>query len=124
MNARYNAGRGRVHWQDDRHIFAALVSAEYKFSETHRSLDALPGVIGSPIEVVEREIDAEGYACAAPLRFPRVLSDKRAAGVVVYAKSKRDTTLIAYFGDIDSFPITPNGGDIDVAWPEDKLFRL
>lgn len=125
MNARYNAGRGRVLWERDHSILALLVTAAYEFSAAHRTLDAVDHRIGSPIEVSGRSIDGDGYAIAAPLRFPKVPRNERdAAGVVIYRKTGKDTTLIAYYSDIDTFPIPTNGGDIDVAWPEDKLFRL
>lgn len=128
MNTRYDAGRKafglrQIDWAAGE-ISAVLVSPEYKFQPSHRTLDALEGIIGQAIALSGRSVTDDGYMVAAPLRFQKVLSDKRATAVVIFHAAGSRSTLIAYFDDIETFPIQPNGGDIDVEWPEGKLFRL
>ena len=125
MNQRYDAGRrafglARINWATQT-IQAVLVSSLYRFNAGHRTLDAVAGRITDPVDLQGLSVDAEGYALANPISFPRVLADMKAVGCVVF---KLNGPLIAFYDAINGFPLQPNGGDIDVGWPNNKLFRI
>jgi len=125
MNARYNAGRNgfglkRINWETDT-IQAVLISSLYQFSNAHRTLSSVSGKISEPADITGRTVDDEGFALALPVVFPKVLADLKAVGCVIF---KRNAELIAFYDEIDGFPLVANGGDIDLAWPNNKLFRL
>lgn len=68
-----------------------------------------------------------GVADANDVTFSAVTGDESAA-VVIYKDSGVDSSspLIAYIDTATGLPITPNGGDITVAWSNasNKIFKL
>ena len=130
MSGKYNSGRqafgeGTLSWTRDR-IVAQLVSAAYRFNESHAVASTLTGKVGAPVELSAKSI-TKGYARAANLMFARVAGDKVIAVVlhrVPATGSAQAATLIAYLDDIAAFPMMPNGGDILVDLPEQGIFRI
>lgn len=68
-----------------------------------------------------------GVFDAADVTFSSVTGDESEA-LVLYKHTGTDGTsqLIAYIDNAAEFPITPNGGDISVAWSSgaNKIFKL
>ena len=70
---------------------------------------------------------AAGVADANDLTLSAVSGDQCEA-LVIYQHTGVDATaqLVAYIDVATGFPITPNGGDIDIAWDAgaNKIFKL
>ena len=68
-----------------------------------------------------------GVADAADVTFTAVTGDVSEA-IVIYKHTGTETTsqLIAYIDSATGLPVTPNGGDIVVAWDNgaNKIFKL
>ena len=133
-NALYDKGRegfldGSIDWDTDT-IKAVLVdTADYTVNlATHDNLDDVPvgARVGTPQTLGTKTV-AAGVADAADITFPSVTGDPCEA-IVIYADSGVESTsrLIAYIDSATGLPVTPNGGDIDVAWDEgaNKIFKL
>ncbi len=130
MSGKYNEGReaflaGDLSWTRDE-IVAQLVSKEYVFSEGHKARD-LKGRIGKPVSLDGRTSTA-GWAKSKLIVFKAVSGPEVAA--VVFLRETKGQLLIAHIDEIVDaegkpvFPMTPNGGDIEVEAPEKGFFRL
>jgi hypothetical protein len=131
MSSKYNAarrafGEGSLSWTRDR-IVAQLVSAEYKFNETHATDTWLAGRVGDPVELAERSVAATGHVRAKQMIF-RAVRGPQVVALAIYRApgegSKQPRTLIAYIDDVEAFPMMPNGGDILIDMPEQGIFRV
>lgn len=124
LAAREAFGEGALSWTRDR-IVAQLVSAAYVFNELHAAAGDLAGQVGEPIELTEKSMTG-GWAGAAKMVFPQV-SGAEVVAVVFYrqpAGKKQASTLIACMDSVDNFPMTPNGGDIEIDIAGAGIFRL
>lgn len=119
LMARDAFGRGELSWTSDA-IVAQLLSADYRFDEEHASANDLTGEVGDAVAVTGRDTDG-GWARCKALMF-RQVRGKTAVAVVFYRES--DGMLIEYSDSIDSFPMTPNGGDIELEVREPGIFRI
>lgn len=122
MNQRYNAGReafgeGRINWvRDD--VVAYLVSAKYRFSVAHKTVQSLSGIVSGPVLLEKKKI-TDGYASAGQLMFGLVRSEDEIVALVL---AKRDSTLIAYLDEVEGFPLRSSGLDIAITLPKDKPY--
>jgi hypothetical protein len=134
-NALYDAGRnafllGDIDWAAD-DIRAVLIdAADYTVNlSTHDNLDDIPS--GARVATLAASIGGKsgsaGVADANDITFPAVTGDPSEA-VVLYKHTGTETTstLIAYIDSATGLPVTPNGGDINVAWDSgaNKIFKL
>lgn len=112
-------------------VKAVLVdTADYTFSAAHDFLDDVPSGarVGTPQTLGTKSV-TDGVFDAADIAFPSVTGDQCEA-IVIYidrAGAESANELIAY---IDTFasgmPVTPNGGNINVAWDNgaNRIFAL
>lgn len=101
-------------------VTAVLVdTAGYTFSAAHDALNDIPAGarIGTP-QVLAGKTIASGTLNASDITFPTVPAGATAEALVLYVAGASDAAsrLIAYFDTMEGLPVTPNGGDIDVAW--------
>lgn len=128
MNGKYDTARdafgdGTLSWTKDR-IVAQLVSAQYLYSARHRDARDLRGLVGEAVELSGKSI-AAGWVKASSLVFRQVSGPEVVALVIRrQADEEMRKTLIVYLGDVDRFPIKPNGGDIQVDIPSGGIFRV
>lgn len=133
-NALYDAGRegfldGSVDWDTD-DIRAILVDAgAYTVNlATDKFLSSIAG--GARIAVssaLASKTVTAGVADAADVTFTAV-SGVSVEAIVIYKHTGSDATarLVAYIDSGTGLPVTPNGGDITVAWDNgaNRIFKL
>lgn len=123
---------GDLDWAADT-IKLLLVEATYAptSSTTHDFLDDIPSgdrVSGSVSSAFSSKTATGGTADAADVVLTAVPAGTAATALVIYKDTGSEATsrLIAYIDSYSGLPITPNGGDITVTWPNgaNKIFTL
>ena len=133
-NALYDKGReaflaGGVAWATD-NIKAVLIdTADYTVNlATHQYLSDIPAVarVATCANFASKTTTA-GVADAGDITFTAVIGDPSEA-LAIYKDTGTATTsaLIAYIDTATGLPVTPNGGDIIVAWDNggSRIFKL
>lgn len=112
----------------DTATLAALLvdGADYTYSATHANLSDVPsGARVATVDLTSVTV-ANGLIDAADATFTAVTGDPCEI-VILYINTGNASTskLIAYFDTgITGIPVTPNGGDIDVAWNASGIVQL
>ncbi len=133
-NALYDKGRegfldGTIDW-DTQDIKVVLVdNADYTVNlATDDFLDdvAAAGRVATSANLTSKTV-AAGVADAADVTFTAVSGDPCESIVIYYDTGSAATSrLIAYIDTATNLPVTPNGGDITIAWDNgaNKIFKL
>lgn len=111
-------------------IKAQLVdAADYTVNAaTDNALDDVPSGarVGTAVALSSKSVTG-GVFDAADLTFTSVTGDPSEA-LVIYKDTGTESTslLIAYIDSATGLPVTPNGGNINVAWDNgaNKIFKL
>lgn len=118
---------GSIDWDTD-NIKVVLLTSSYTYNSSHDNLDDITAGyrVATSGNLASKTVTL-GVADAADLVFSAV-SGSAIASLVVYKDSGAEATsrLIAYIDSYTNLPLTPNGGDITIAWPADanKIFKL
>jgi hypothetical protein len=140
-NALYDAGRegflaGEIDW-DTATIKVSLVRG-YTYSSSHKFVSDVTGAGGgtlvATVTLTSKTITG-GVADASDATFASVASGASITSVIIYQASAvtggadvaaSAQRLIAYVDTMTNLPVTPNGGDIIVAWDNStgKIFKL
>ena len=140
-NALYSASRegflaGEIDW-DTAVIKVALVRS-YTFSASHKFVSDVTGASGV-LHVTSAALASKtvtgGTADAADVTFTAVASNASGHSLLVFQASAvtggadvaaSSQRLIAYIDTGTNLPITPNGGDVTVAWDSgaNRIFTL
>jgi len=131
-NALYGKGRekfltGDIAWDTD-NIKASLVdTGTYTVAiDTHEFYSDLSGVVADSGNLASKTVTL-GVADADDVTFGSV-TGATVEAVVIWKDTGTASTspLIAYIDTATNLPITPNGGDITVAWDSgaDRIFKL
>lgn len=109
-------------------VRAILVdAADYTYSAAHDFLDDVPAGARVATVALTGESWASGVFDAADVTFTAVTGDPSEA-VILYIHTGTESTsrLIAYIDTATGLPVTPNGGNIAVAWDNgaNKIFAL
>ena len=118
-----------IDWDTD-NIKACLVRS-YTPSQSHQYLSDVTGGGGGTI-VASANLGTKsvtgGVADAADITFTAVASGAACNHIVLYKDTGTASTspLIGYIDTATGLPVTPNGGDINIAWANtaDKIFKL
>lgn len=132
-NALYAKGRqgfldGSIDWDGD-DIRATLVGPAYAVDLTaHDNLDDIPAIERVAVSgSLTGKTVSNGVADANDVIFASVTGDSVEA-LVLYKHTGTESTsrLIAYIDSGVGLPVTPNGGNITVAWDNgaDRIFKL
>ena len=135
-SALYDAGRegflaGALDW-DAHNIKVTLVdNADYTVNlATHDFYDDVVATPAAAVAVsgnLASKTTTAGVADAADITFTAVTGDP-SESLVVWRDSGANATsgLICYIDTGTGLPVTPNGGDINVAWDSgaNKIFKL
>lgn len=131
-NALYDKGRegfldGSIDWDTDTIKVALVDTGVYTVNlSTHDFLDDVTGVVGTAQTLGTKTVTA-GVADAADVTFTSV-SGNSVEALVIYKDTGVAATsrLIAYIDTATGLPVTPNGGNITVAWDNgaNKIFKL
>ena len=107
-------------------IKAALVdTGTYTFSSSHQYYSSVSGVVGTPATLASKTV-TNGTFDAADVTYSAVTGASVEA-IIIYKDTGSAATspLIAYIDSASSgLPVTPNGGDITVAWNASGIFSL
>ncbi len=133
-NVLYDKGRqgflsGDIDWDADNIKVILIDSADYTVDlALHDFLDDVPA--GARVAIsgnLTSKTTTDGVADAADVTFSSVSGDVSEA-LIIYQDTGAEATsrLIAYFDTATGLPVTPNGGDIDIAWDSgaNKIFKL
>jgi hypothetical protein len=135
MSALYDKARegylsGALNWLTDDVRAILIDSADYTVDlAIHDFLDDVPGAARVAVSPsLTGKTATNGVADAAGTTFPLVTGDQSEV-VVLYKHTGTDSTsrLIAFVDTFSSgMPVTPNGGDITVAWSTgaNRIFKL
>jgi len=133
-NALYDKGRegfldGSIDWDTDTIKCVLVDSADYTPNlATHDFLDDVPsgGRVGTPQTLTGKTV-TNGVADANDVTFPAVTGDP-SEYILIWKDTGVESTsrLIALLDTATGLPVTPNGGDIGIAWDNgaNKIFKL
>ncbi len=137
-NGLYDAGRegflaGEIDW-DTATIRAALVRG-YTFGAAHRFVSDLGTAELVKTAVLGTKTIAAGVADAADVLFAAVPTGTAIPHIIIYQASAptggaelaaTGQRLIAFIDTATGLPVTPNGGDIGIAWDNgaNRIFKL
>jgi len=131
-NYLYDKGRqafleGGIAWLTD-NINVGLVTATYSASQSADQFWSTPvtNVVGTP-QTLGTKTSTSGVAGAANVTFTAV-SGSAVTQIIIYKNTGTNSTspLIAHIDTATGLPVTPNGGDITIAWDTgaNKIFKL
>lgn len=99
-------------------VKVALVdTGTYTYSAAHEFASSLTGMVGTP-QTLASKTYANGLFDAADVSFTAVTGSS-AEAIVIYIDTGTPSTsrLVAYIDTgVTNLPVTPNGGDISIAW--------
>lgn len=131
-NALYGKGRekflsGAISWSTDNIKVSLVDTGTYTVAiDTHEFYSDLSGVVQDSGNLTSKTVTL-GVADAADVTFSTV-TGATVEAVVIWKDTGTASTspLIAYIDTATNLPITPNGGDITVAWDSgaNKIFKL
>jgi hypothetical protein len=113
---------------DSNTIKAALVTGAYTYSASHQYYSSVSAaVIGTPATLTNKTV-TEGVFDADDVTFSSVTGNQ-VTRILLYQDTGTASTspLIALFDTAAAgLPITPNGGNITIAWSNDaaRIFRI
>lgn len=120
---------GDIDWSSDNIKCCLIDSSDYTVNlATDEALDDIPsGAIVGTSSNFASKTSTNGVADAADATLVSVTGDQSEA-IVIYKDSGTPSTswLICYIDDYSGLPVTPNGTNITIAWPNDsnKIFKL
>lgn len=106
-------------------IKAAMVdTGTYTYSAAHQYYSSVSGVVGTPATLASKTV-TNGTFDAADVTYSAVTGNSVEA-IVIYKDTGSAATspLIAYIDSGTGLPVTPNGGDITIAWNASGIFSL
>lgn len=111
----------------DDDIKVVLVTAGYTFAASDEFLDpaiAAGNRVATSANLGTKTVTSGSFD-AADITFTAV-SGSQVTQVVIYKDSATETTssLIVYYDTMTGLPVTPNGGDITIAWDASGIFAL
>lgn len=107
-------------------VKVALLSSAYTYSAAHDFHDDLTGIVATSGNLANKSASG-GTADADDITFTAV-TGSQVTQFVIFVDSGASATsrLIAHFDTATGLPVTPNGGDITIAWDAgaNKIFTL
>lgn len=107
-------------------IRAVLIdTAVYTYSAAHDNYDDLSGVVGAESGALASKTFTNGVFDAADITFTAV-TGATVEAIALFLDTGTPSTdkLIAYIDSASGLPVTPNGGDINIAWHASGIFAL
>lgn len=99
-------------------VYAALIdTGTYTYSAAHQFYSDLSGVVGTDQRITAPTV-VNGLLDGGDLTFPSV-TGASAEAIVIYRKNSGANTtwrLVVYIDSATGLPVTPNSGNINVAW--------
>jgi hypothetical protein len=109
-------------------VYAVLIdTGTYTYNAAHDFYNDLSGIVGSEVEIGATKAYTDGVFDGGDITFTAVSGATVEALVLFRKNAGANTTwrLIAYIDTgVTGLPVTPNGGDISVAWHASGIFAL
>lgn len=106
---------------------AVLVDTDtYTYSAAHEFYNSITGAAGTPQAIGTKTYTA-GLFDGADITFPAVTAGPNVEAIVLFLDTGTPSTsrLVAFMDtSITGLPVTPNGGDLAVAWHASGIFQL
>lgn len=109
-------------------VRATLVDlADYTYGAAHEFITSVP--VGARVATVTLSVGktyTNGLFDANDVTFPTVTGDQSEA-IILWIDTTVEATsrLVAFFDTgVTGLPVTPNGGDINIAWNVSGIFQL
>lgn len=127
---------GTIDW--DTAVMKAALVRGYTFSAAHKFVSDLTGAGGTLVATsaaLASKTVTNGVADAADVTFSAVASGAAITGVAIFQSSAvaggadvaaTAQRLVCWIDTATGLPVTPNGGDITIAWDNgaNKIFKL
>jgi hypothetical protein len=109
-------------------VWAALIdTGAYTYNAAHDFYNDLAGIVGTDVELASGKTFTNGVFDADDITLVSVTGNQSEA-IVLYRKNAGANTtwrLIAYIDTgVTGLPVTPNGGNINIAWNASGIFAL
>lgn len=109
-------------------VYALLIdTGTYTYNAAHDFYNDLSGIVGSEVEIGATKSYTDGVFDGGDITFSAV-SGATVEAIVIFRKNAGANTtwrLVAYIDtSVTGLPVTPNGGDITVAWHATGIFSL
>lgn len=101
--------------------------ADYSYNASHDFIDDVPAAARVATATLSSgKTYTNGLFDAADVTFPTVTGDQSEALIIWIDTTVEATSrLVAFFDtDVTGLPVTPNGGDINIAWNASGIFQL
>lgn len=132
-NVLYDPGRegfldGTIDWDTD--TIEALLVRGYTFSAAHKFENQVTGAGGTIVArfTLASKTVTSGVADAADGTWPTVTAGAAIPFVIILSNKGSAATnrVIVYIDTATGLSVTPNGGNIDIAWDNgsNKIFKL
>ncbi len=109
-------------------VYVALVhTGTYTYNAAHEFYSSLTGIVGTDQEIGATKTYTNGIFDGADVTFTSVTGATVEALIIYRKNAGLNTTwrLIAYIDTgVTGLPVTPNGGNISVAWNASGIFQL
>lgn len=130
-NALYDHGRegfldGSIDWDTDTIRAVLIDTGTYSVNlATHEDYADISGVVGSESGAFASKTVTAGVADAADITFSTV-SGNTVEAIIIFLDTgaAANDRLIAYIDTATGLPVTPNGGDINIAFNASGIFKL
>jgi len=108
-------------------VFAALIdTGTYTYSDAHQFYSSLSGVVGTDQEITTKTTTG-GIFDGDDVTYTAV-TGATVEAIVLYRKNAGANTtwqLVAYIDTgVTGLPVTPNGGNISIAWNASGIFEV
>ena len=108
-------------------VFAALIdTGTYTYSDAHQFYSSLSGVVGTDQEITTKTTTG-GIFDGDDVTYTAV-TGATVEAIVIYRKNAGANTtwqLVAYIDTgVTGLPVTPNGGNISIAWNASGIFEV
>ena len=109
-------------------VRATLVDLnDYTYGAAHEFITSVPaGARVATVTLSSGKTYTNGLFDAADVTFPTVTGDQSEALIIWIDTTVEATSrLVAFFDTgVTGLPVTPNGGNIDIAWNASGIFQL
>lgn len=107
-------------------VKAALIdTGTYTYSSSHDFYDDVSGVVGTP-QTIGSKTYTNGVFDGADVTYT-ALSGSSVEAIIIYIDTGTPGTsrLVSYQDTgVTGLPLTPNGGNVTIAWDASGIFRL
>lgn len=120
-----NFAAGNIDWDADTIKVTLIDTADYTYSSSHDAINDVAGAARVASATLTSKTNTNGTLDAADATLTSVTGDVSEA-LIIWKDSgvEASSWLIAYIDSYSGFPITPNGGNITIAFPSSGILTI